>query len=468
MFLYSIGTVKPTTPEPADSHLPPPGDAPPRVRKIIHCDCDCFYASVEMRDDPSLRNRPLAVGGRPDQRGVIATCNYEARRYGVHSAMSSALAMRKCPDLLILPSAMDKYRAASRQIMAIYRDYTRDVEPLSLDEAYLDVSGSELCHGSATLIAREIRQRVYETVGVTVSAGVAPNKFIAKIASDWNKPDGLFVVRPHEVDAFVAALPVRKLHGVGQVAATRLDRLGIQTCAQLRDWSLIDLHREFGAFGRRLYQLARGIDERPVQADQERKSVSVETTYVTDLTTLEQCAQEIRRLVEQLDARIARAGAARSIRKLYVKIRFADFQRTTVECVADATNAQTAVALLAKGLQRRAQAVRLLGVGVRIDENTAERHGQFSLFGDAVDESVEGGADAAAEELTEESNEDPAEESTEEPTENAAGASIEDPAEGSTAESTNDPADHSTNARTDAPTSGSNPAAEPSGPTPAQ
>ncbi|MDW9243930.1 IMS HHH motif family protein [Burkholderia cepacia] len=363
------------------------------MRKIIHCDCDCFYASVEMRDDPSLRNRPLAVGGRPDQRGVIATCNYEARRYGVHSAMSSALAMRKCPDLLILPSAMDKYRAASRQIMAIYRDYTPDVEPLSLDEAYLDVSGSERCQGSATLIAREIRQRVHDTVGVTVSAGVAPNKFIAKIASDWNKPDGLFVVRPHEIDAFVAALPVRKLHGVGKVTASRLDRLGIQTCAQLRDWPLIDLHREFGAFGRRLYELSRGIDERPVQADQERKSVSVETTYVTDLTTLEQCAEEIRRLVVQLDARIARAGAARSIRKLYVKIRFADFQRTTVECVADATHADTAVTLLAKGLQRRAQAVRLLGVGVRIDEDTAERHGQFSLFddetghaGDAADE----------------------------------------------------------------------------------
>jgi DNA polymerase-4 len=158
--------------------------------------------------------------------------------------------------------------------------------------------------------------------------------------------------------------------------------IGDQTCAQLRDWPLIDLHREFGAFGRRLYELSRGIDERRVQADQERKSVSVETTYVTDLTTLEQCAEEIRRLVVQLDARIERAGAARSIRKLYVKIRFADFQRTTVECVADVTNADTAVALLAKGLQRRAQAVRLLGVGVRIDEDTAERHGQFSLFDD--------------------------------------------------------------------------------------
>ncbi|MBY4691207.1 DNA polymerase IV, partial [Burkholderia dolosa] len=339
MFLYSIGTVNPTAIPPAEPGAPPPGAAAPRVRKIIHCDCDCFYASVEMRDDPSLRNRPLAVGGRPDQRGVIATCNYEARRYGVHSAMSSALAMRKCPDLLILPSAMDKYRAASRQIMAIYRDYTPDVEPLSLDEAYLDVSASDRCQGSATLIAREIRERVRDTVGVTVSAGVAPNKFIAKIASDWNKPDGLFVVRPHEVDAFVAALPVRKLHGVGKVTAARLDRLGIQTCAQLRDWSLIDLHREFGAFGRRLYELSRGIDERPVQADQERKSVSVETTYVTDLTTLEQCAEEIRRLVVQLDARIARAGAARALRQRYGEIRVAAFKRPPGACVAAAPNA---------------------------------------------------------------------------------------------------------------------------------
>lgn len=188
-------------------------------------------------------------------------------------------------------------------------------------------------------------------------------------------------MRPHEVDAFVAALPVRKLHGVGKVTAARLDRLGIQTCAQLRDWPLIELHRAFGVFGRRLHELSRGLDERPVQADQERKSVSVETTYVTDLTTLDQCAAEIRRLIEQLDARIARASAARAIRKLYVKIRFADFQRTTVECVADATNAETAVALLAKGLVRRAQPVRLLGVGVRIDEDTAERHGQIALFG---------------------------------------------------------------------------------------
>jgi DNA polymerase-4 len=286
VILYSIATVNPLDPLSASSATPPPsGAAPAAARKIIHCDCDCFYASVEMRDDPSLRGRPLAVGGRPDQRGVVATCNYEARRFGVHSAMSSALAMRKCPDLLILRPAIEKYRIASRQIMAIYRDYTADVEPLSLDEAYLDVTRSERCKGSATLMASEIRERVREAVGVTVSAGVAPNKFVAKIASDWNKPDGLLVVRPHEVDAFVAALPVRKIFGVGKVTAVKLENLGITTCAQLREWPLIDLHRRFGVFGRRLYELSRGIDNRAVKADQERKSVSVETTYVTDLKT---------------------------------------------------------------------------------------------------------------------------------------------------------------------------------------
>jgi DNA polymerase-4 len=361
---------------PPDASLPPASPA----RKIIHCDCDCFYASVEMRDDPSLRGRPLAVGGRPEQRGVVATCNYEARRFGVHSAMSSALALRKCPDLLILPTAMEKYRVASRQIMAIYRDYTADVEPLSLDEAYLDVTRTDRCKGSATLMAEEIRERVRETVGVTVSAGVAPNKFVAKIASDWNKPDGLYVVRPSEVDAFVAALPVRKIFGVGKVTAAKLEKLGLTTCAQLRDWPLVDLHRHFGVFGKRLYELSRGIDDRPVRAHQERKSISVETTYVTDLRTLDECMNELRDLAGQLDARIERASAAAAVRKLFVKIRFADFQRTTVECVGNVTHLPTLLALLEKGFARRSRPVRLLGVGVRLEEATLEKRGQFDLF----------------------------------------------------------------------------------------
>lgn len=331
-----------------------------------------------MRDDPSLRGKPLAVGGRPDQRGVVATCNYEARRFGVRSAMPTSQALQRCPDLIVLPPAMDKYRAASRQILAIYRDYTELVEPLSLDEAYLDVTDSLHCKGSATLIAQEIRARIAETVGITASAGVAPNKFIAKIASDWNKPDGQFVVRPEEVDAFVAALPVDKLFGVGKVTAAKLNRLGAFTCADLRGWTAPELQRRFGKFGGKLYALCRGIDPRPVSASQERKSVSVEETYVNDLPDLAACQRELEPLLDLLQQRVRRANAERAIRKLFVKIRFSNFQRTTAECVCAALDAAQCRRLLDTAWRRGRRPVRLLGVGVRLDEEDGV--GQLGLF----------------------------------------------------------------------------------------
>ncbi|PQO91905.1 DNA polymerase IV [Massilia phosphatilytica] len=348
------------------------------VRKIIHCDCDCFYASVEMRDDPSLRGRPLAVGGRAEQRGVVATCNYEARRYGIHSAMATAQAVKLCPDLILIPPNMEKYRVASRQIMDIYRDYTDLVEPLSLDEAYLDVTSSPHCKGSATLIAQEIRRRIHETVGITASAGVAPNKFVAKIASDWNKPDGLFLVRPDEVDAFVAALPVKKLFGVGKVTAAKLHRLGAQTCGDLRDWNMDKLQQHFGSFGARLYDLCRGIDYRDVNPVRERKSISTEETYTPDVPDLEGCLALLPDLYEHLLGRIKRNNAEKFINKLFVKIKFADFQRTTVECVGYAPNMETFRHLMETGWLRASRPVRLLGVGVRLsDTETVE---QLSLF----------------------------------------------------------------------------------------
>ena len=348
------------------------------VRKIIHCDCDCFYASVEMRDDPSLRGRPLAVGGRADQRGVIATCNYEARRYGIHSAMATAQAVKLCPDLILVPPNMEKYRVASRQIMDIYRDYTDLVEPLSLDEAYLDVTNSPHCKGSATLIAQEIRRRIFETLGITASAGVAPNKFVAKIASDWNKPDGLFLVRPGEVDAFVAALPVKKLFGVGKVTAAKLHSLGAQTCGDLRDWNIDKLQQHFGSFGARLYDLCRGIDYRDVNPVRERKSISTEETYTPDVPDLAGCLALLPDLYEHLLGRIKRNNAEKFINKLFVKIKFADFQRTTVECVGYAPNMETYRRLMETGWLRASRPVRLLGVGVRLsDTETVE---QLSLF----------------------------------------------------------------------------------------
>ena len=352
------------------------------LRKIIHCDCDCFYAAIETRDDPTLRGLPLAVGGSPAARGVVATCNYEARAFGVRSAMASRQALALCPQLLILPPAMDKYRRASEQILGIYRDYTPLVEPLSLDEAHLDVTGVDKHRGSATLIAEEIRARIRREVGITASAGVGPNKFVAKIASDWKKPDGLFVVRPEEVDAFVASLPVEKIFGVGRVTAAKLRGLGANTCLDLRAWSCPDLQARFGVFGQRLHELCRGIDEREVSPIQERKSVSVEETYARDLPDLDACLVELPLLLASLSRRIGHGETPERIHKLFVKIRFADFSHTTAECLASRVDTIACQRLLGNAYARRHQPVRLLGVGVRLSERRADN--QPGLFEEEV------------------------------------------------------------------------------------
>jgi DNA polymerase-4 len=348
------------------------------MRKIIHCDCDCFYAAIEMRDDPSLCGRPVAVGGQPQQRGVIATCNYEARRFGVHSAMATAYALKRCPDLIVLPPSFEKYRVASAQILSIYRDYTDLVEPLSLDEAYLDVSQSSQCKGSATLIAQEIRARIASSIGITASAGIAPNKFLAKIASDWRKPNGQFVITPDQIDAFVAPLPVSKLFGVGKVTAEKLAQLGVTTCADLRRWALIDLQQQFGKFGEKLFELCRGIDRREVCPARETKSISEEETYPLDVPNLQSCRQHLPALLAKLTQRIQCAQNRSPAKKLFLKIRFADFQQTTVECIGDQLNTAVFEKLLETGFQRRHLPVRLLGVGVRLRSGSVEQ--QLDLF----------------------------------------------------------------------------------------
>lgn len=337
-----------------------------RQRKIIHIDCDCFYAAIEMRDDPSLARRPIAVGGAADRRGVIATCNYEARAYGVRSAMASGHALKLCPDLLILRPRMDAYREASREIHNIFRTYTEQIEPLSLDEAYLDVTACEHFSGSATRIAEDIRRRVWQQLRITVSAGVAPNKFLAKIASEWNKPDGLFVITPTQVDDFVQALEVKRLHGVGRVTAEKLGRLGIRTCSDLREWHRLDLVREFGAFGERLWGLARGIDERSVQVESRRQSVSVEQTYDKDLPDLAACLQRLPELLQQLATRMARLDNGYRPGKPFVKLKFHDFTQTTMEQTGAGLEIDDYADLLAIAFSRGARPVRLIGVGVRL------------------------------------------------------------------------------------------------------
>src|SRR5690554_5513886 len=351
------------------------------MRKIIHCDCDCFYAAIEMRDDSTLRGRPLAVGGTSDQRGVVATCNYEAREFGIRSAMSTAAALRRCPDLLVVPPRMDVYREVSQQIHRIFRAYTPLIEPLSLDEAYLDVTHANACRGSATLIAEQIRTQVRETLGITLSAGIAPNKFLAKIASDWNKPDGQYVIRPEEIDAFVLQLPVTKLFGVGKVTASRLHRLGVQTCADLRKWSEDALLVRFGVFGTRLYQLSCGIDRREVKLERVRKSVSVETTYAVDLADLDACRQQVQALNQELSRRWQPQSARYRVSGKYVKVRYNNIVSTTAEQTTDQSDDSLFAALLEQGWLRYRRPVRLLGLGLRLEPARAGDHsaGQLSL-----------------------------------------------------------------------------------------
>ena len=338
-------------------------------RKIIHIDCDCFFAAVEMRDNPAWRDIPLAVGGQPDQRGVIATCNYEARRYGVKSAMPSSLALRRCPQLLIVPPDFVRYREASQAIHQIFQRYTALIEPLSLDEAYLDVSGQPHCQGSASLMAEAIRSAIRTEVGITASAGIAPNKFLAKIASDWHKPDGQFLIRPQDVDAFVCHLPVEKLWGVGAVTAAKLKTQGFHHCADLQAAPLATLLHNFGKLGHTLYQLSRGIDHRAVQPERERKSISVEETYTRDLPDLAACEAELPILLSTLAQRLTRKDTPH-YRGLTVKIKFADFSQTTVECTGQTLAIERYLQLLRTGHARGNKPVRLLGVGVRLREDS--------------------------------------------------------------------------------------------------
>ncbi|WP_420390677.1 DNA polymerase IV [Marinobacter sp.] len=336
-------------------------------RKIIHVDCDCFYAAVEMRDDPSLREVPLAVGGEGG-RGVVTTCNYKARAFGVRSAMPGGEARRLCPGLVTVPPDMARYRAVSKQVMAILRELTDLVEPLSLDEAFLDVSEVTEHKGSATLMAQYLRKRVKDEVGITISAGVAPNKFLAKIASDWKKPDGLFVIRPEDVEGFVQELKVEKLFGVGQVTAGKLHAMGVATCGDIQMLPADALLEKFGKQGYRLREMAFGRDDRDVVVSRIAKSVSVERTFSQDLPDKRACESVMASLVADLNLRLSRKAGRKPIHKLFIKIRYSDFSTHTLERVRDRIQEpelEDYQPLLDELVTDTGRPVRLLGLGVR-------------------------------------------------------------------------------------------------------
>lgn len=350
-----------------------------KARAIIHLDMDCFYAAIEVRDKPSLRGKPVGVGGARDRRGVLTTCNYEARKFGVRSAMPTFMALQHCPKLIILPTRFDVYRRESAMIREILYRFSPLVEPLSLDEAYLDVSAHSGAEAPGAL-AEVIRGLIFQKTKLTASAGIGPNKLIAKIASDMNKPNGQCEVALEDVPDFMAELPVRKLWGIGAVTEQKLDSLGIKTCEEMQRLSRAELVTHFGKFGLELYDQCRGIDDRAVEPGRERKSLSNEETFSRDLETLEQCEEELPALFEELAAELAQKAGSRAITKLFVKLKFSDFTRTTVERAGLALSLDNFRLLLHEGFARTGKPVRLIGVGVRFAESETTEAAQLALF----------------------------------------------------------------------------------------
>ncbi|WP_082897224.1 DNA polymerase IV [Thalassotalea crassostreae] len=337
------------------------------MRKIIHIDMDCFYAAVEMRDNPELADKPIAVGGRL-ARSVVATCNYQARAYGVRSAMPVSKALKLCPQLVLVPGRMDVYKAVSKKISEIFSRYTDKIEPLSLDEAFLDVSDCQQCSGSATLIAEKIRSEIHNELNLTASAGVAPNKFLAKVASDENKPNGQCVIPPDKVSDFVENLPLKKIPGVGPKTMARLQAKGFYTCADVRSSNLTTMQKYFGKFGPSLFNLSFGKDEREVVSTRVRKSLAIETTLMEDIETEEQCLEVIDNLLPKFEQRLEKVRNLKVI-KQGIKIKFADFTQTTVENSQKGVDNQLFAKLLPQALARgEGKKVRLIGISVGFAE----------------------------------------------------------------------------------------------------
>jgi DNA polymerase-4 len=345
------------------------------MKRIIHIDMDCFYAAIEERENPELRVKPVAVGGS-SPRSVLTTANYRAREFGCRSAMPAFKALELCPELVIVPVRFDLYRDVSRKIRSVFHRFTERVEPLSLDEAYLDISHWQT---DAATVAREIRAQIREETSLGASAGIAPNKMLAKIASDWNKPDGQHEIHEADIPAFMKTLPVGRLWGVGPKFRERLAAMGIQTCGDLQQIERVELARRFGRWGVELWELCRGIDHREVTPDRIRKSLSCEHTFRENLTDPADLLVHLREMVDEITADAAANHRDRQIRSRVVKIKFDDFRRTTAERAGTEIEMPVYESLLHEALTRaNGRAVRLLGAGVRFADPDGEA--QLDLF----------------------------------------------------------------------------------------
>ena len=346
------------------------------LRAIIHLDMDCFYAAIEVRDRPALRGKPVGVGGARDRRGVLTTCNYEARAFGIHSAMPTFMALQRCPNLIVLPTRFDVYRREAAVVREILHRFSPLVEPLSLDEAYLDVTAHP---GAPGPLAQVIRDLIFQKTKLTSSAGIGPNKLIAKIASAMRKPNGQLEVTAEEVSRFMKDLSVREIWGIGEKTERRLQELGVKTCGDLQRFSRPELVDLFGKFGSELFDLCRGIDDRSVEPDRPRKSLSTEETFPSDLETLEQCEERLGELFQEIMADLAQKETTRRVTKIFVKLKFADFTRTTAERAGLEPSLSAFRSLLAEAFARTGKKVRLIGVGVRFAASAPEEM-QMPLF----------------------------------------------------------------------------------------
>ncbi len=356
-------------------------------RQILHVDMDAFFAAVEQLDNPELRGKPVLVGGSPDARGVVSTASYEARPFGCHSALPMAQAARLCPQAIIVRPRMERYSEVSRQIFEVFEQFTPLVEPLSIDEGFLDVTGCERLFGPGEQIARELRRRINRTTGLTASVGVAPNKFLAKLASDLDKPDGLVVVPADRIDDFLDPLPLKRLWGAGKATLRRFELLGRRTFGDLRRMQLAELRREFGEAGEQFFHLVRGADNRPVVPDREAKSISHELTFATDVLDPEYLRGILLNQTEDVARRLRRHNLL--ARTVTIKLRRFDFltitRRVTLEAPTDQTSVfwQAAAALLDENLGPDTLPVRLIGMGV--SQLISEDRRQLSLFEPARD-----------------------------------------------------------------------------------
>ena len=335
-------------------------------RKIIHIDMDCFFAAVEIREKPELKYLPVAVAGNENERGVVTTCNYIARKYGVKSAMPSVMAKQLCPDIIFLPVNFAKYKEVSNDIQKIYSCYTKIIEPISLDEAYLDVTNSKYCNGDPEDMARQIRQKIYDDFKLTASAGISSNKFLAKIASDWNKPNGQFAIRDDEINKFILQVPIRKIFGIGEKNEKKLLLHKVKNCADLQVLDKSELIDMFGKYGTTLFFLCRGIDNRDVEPNRITKSLSVEDTFLEDLLSLEECTNQMKVIFEKLSIRLKESkDRSRPIKSCFIKIKYNDFKATSSQKLCNRLNFDIIHSLLIKSYQEKPKPIRLLGAGVQ-------------------------------------------------------------------------------------------------------